>query len=1584
MTLSDQLDQCRAALAACGARPAGAGAAVLFFSVSDGEHRAEVLHTVGVSFDAAWLAGVQRLRQRWGAALAGRKPLWLRVDAVERVQQLAWTHFKAQLKLTKRNYFRCGLALDAGFQEAYTEQELNANGMLYGGNEVEHAMVNPRNFGRYARRRFNRDPDVAQFAPERPVVLFSTRGVYCGPQERAAMALAASGMEIGRRVTAPMTARDAYALVASGARYLARQVLPQGRFAYGWFPCFGRPISGYNGLRHASSLYSMVEAWELTHDQELMEAIDRALACLTETLIQVRTLPDGQRAAFLIDVGDEIKLGGNAACVFALARYCEATGTRHLLPLLEQLAVGMLHMQDPAMGRFVHVLNAGDLSVKQEFRVIYYDGEAAFGLMRLYGLTRDPRWLAAVERAFDYFIAKEHWRAHDHWLSYCVNELTLYRPEERYFRFGIRNVADHLDFVLARQTTFPTLLELMMAAQQMIARLGTMPALQHVLAGLDMEKFLRALHHRANYLLNGFFWPELAMYFEKPSRVVGAFFIRHHAFRVRIDDVEHYVSGLAAYGRFLQSQSQPSSERVPDTAAAPCPAPEAPARARVVWGGDVNLGRRLHFRLRELGGARQMLGHLAVLREADMRIVNLECVVATEGEQGVQKDESGPYYYRARPEMLAVLTEAAIDVVTTANNHSGDYGPRALMEQRTLLEAAGIGQTGSGRSWDEACTPVLRVAGGVRVAVFSFDATQPRFAAGPDHPGIAWLSPDDPAAWCKALAPRIAAARRQAHVVLVAVHWGENLATAPAPQTVALGHSIIDAGADAVLGASAHVVQGIEIYRGRPILYDAGDLLFESVRSGLADGGVFTLELTPQGVEAVVFTPIGVGYGFSQALEGDRARAAASEFAGKCLALGTVVSLLPGGRCAVALTPPARPVPITVGPAPVCIAPMAQRPAARHPEPCKAARPEWRVAQVPEHARMDPIQVGPLRLLGLRCSPEQLKRRGMLWIESFWSSDAKLQQDLRLQFRAVPARSRSMPAWGEGMDHDPCDWMWPTSRWEPGTIYRDFYGLRPPPASLLESDVLRLEVRVVGPGVSAAPVLLPLWHGLRVPAPAAPAAVPAAARRDPPGHTWTAEQLRQATGGRWLVEPPAGWHARSVVRGPSHIAMLPGPTLFVASDYRALAAHEAYSRPKALTWDRHRDLPKLQDQLAGAIVARPVEGLDASFPLLQVEDPIAALIALGLTARQRFQGKVAAVTGTAGKSSTVAILRTILPEHSRVLSTIDNYNSRVGVPAMLASLAANDDACILEMAQSSLWMNSGPISLKARPHVAILTEVDLSQTGTAATLERTAEFKSRIFLGLEPGGTAVFGEHLPHFELVKRAALRTAGQLLVVGTSPQASLRLVDVQPQGGGYRVRLSLQGRALAYDLPIPSMAMVRNSAMALAAAHAMGHDAEAACARMPLVRTPPSVLERLEVCTRRGIRATVIDDSWNAEVLSMRNAMDYARRYEEHSGQRVNRKIAILGRIVNLGDDAAALHRGLARPLLDSGIQHLVTHGAEMRWLREEMPAETLGPHFDSAPDLVRYVEGFIRDGDLVLVKGDRVDSDFGDIAGLLQRL
>jgi len=521
---------------------------VFFISVSDGSERASVVQASGTSFEGTWQRTMLELR----AAMKKKKlkGRWIRVDWVDVVKETTWGELQCHLEDTKRNYFRNGISIDVEFAHAFLEQELNSNAMLYGGNAIEHAVINQKNFMAYAQRKYGGNFAV-DFAADNRILIFSTRGIFCDDDGQL-HELNEAGLEAGRRRIARLSETDVLGLIKSSSAYLARQVKAEGRFVYGYHPCFDRTINTYNTLRHASATYSMIEAWEQTKEGTLKAAIDRSLNYLTESLIETVELPDGTQAAYLVDTGDEVKLGGNAVAILALAKYSEVTGSHKFLPLMEKLALGICGMQDPQSGSFVHVLSFPSLTVKESFRTIYYEGEAAFGLMRLYRLTKDRRWLAAVEKAFKHFIANSYWRHHDHWLSYCVNELTRIQPKEEYFRFGIRNIAGYLDFVLERITTFPTLLELMMATWDMLMRIGENPDLQHLLDDFDLLKFRKALEHRAHYLLNGYFWPETAMFFQSPSTIVGSFFIRHHAFRVRIDDVEHYLSGFIAYKNYLK------------------------------------------------------------------------------------------------------------------------------------------------------------------------------------------------------------------------------------------------------------------------------------------------------------------------------------------------------------------------------------------------------------------------------------------------------------------------------------------------------------------------------------------------------------------------------------------------------------------------------------------------------------------------------------------------------------------------------------------------------------------------------------------------------------------------------------------------------------------------------------------------------------------------------------------------------------------------------------------------------------------------------------------------------------------------
>ncbi|MDR3176496.1 MAG: hypothetical protein LBU06_08200 [Desulfovibrio sp.] len=542
-----------------------AGACTLIFSVSDGPARAFVLHARGDSFALAWeplLTGLRGLMKRKG--LAGGH---LRLDWVEEAVPMTWELFQQRIGETKRGYFRFGIALDPAFAVLLTEQECNANAIFHGGARVEEARFNPGNFSVYAGRRF---PEGASppSSPETPVWLISTAGAYCGvdgtvhplpgpargerPTERGEKpGLSARGLYAGRREIRKLHPGLLRELIRGAGLWLARQVRDDGTFVYGRFPCFGRFIDAYNVLRHAASSYGLLEAWAFTGEAALREPALASLRRLGRFTREFRS-GSGGCAAFVVD-GEEIKLGSNAMALLAFCRWRELTGSEEFSSLSELLAEGIAYMQDPETGVFVHVLHGGDFSLKEKTRVIYYDGEAVFGLLRFYRQTKNPRWLALAGKSFDSFLLDGHAEAHDHWLGYSVNELTEYIPDGRYFRFGINNCFGFLDFVLRRETTYPTLLELMMAAQKMLSRLLGMPEAAHLLAGLDMDKFRAALHYRARYLLNGCFWPETAMFYKYPDSILGSFFIRHHAFRVRIDDVEHYLCGLAAYARMLEA-----------------------------------------------------------------------------------------------------------------------------------------------------------------------------------------------------------------------------------------------------------------------------------------------------------------------------------------------------------------------------------------------------------------------------------------------------------------------------------------------------------------------------------------------------------------------------------------------------------------------------------------------------------------------------------------------------------------------------------------------------------------------------------------------------------------------------------------------------------------------------------------------------------------------------------------------------------------------------------------------------------------------------------------------------------------------
>ncbi len=482
-------------------------------------------------------------------------PQWLKMDIVKDITELPFKKLENKIAKTRINYFRYGISFDPEFRLAFLEQEINGNAMIKSTKNGP-IVLDEKNINHYIKYNLHvRFPFVKKMYEDKNVFLFKTVGAFKDRESDVIHDLYDGPLTNGIRKPESIQ-DDVKALIYKATYFLVNQVKPDGQFDYGYFSAFAKRINTYNILRHSSSLYSLAEGYEVIKDPAILEAVEKGLDYLIkEAVIYKKDL--AEETAFVVDRANnnEIKLGSNATAILAMTKFMEVTGNTKFIETARALARGIIHMKLPD-GRFIHVLSYPTFAVRDLHRIIYYEGEAVFSLLRLYAIDRDNLWLEEAKKSFEYFIKNDYWKHHDHWLSYAANELTIYEPKDEYFIFGLKNCNDRLDFIFNRETTYPTFLELTMAAYKMIGKIKELNK-DHLLKHIDDRFLVNTIDRRAEYQRVGFFYPELAMYKKLPSLILNSFFIRHHSFRVRIDDVEHYLSGYCQYLQHRASHLEP-------------------------------------------------------------------------------------------------------------------------------------------------------------------------------------------------------------------------------------------------------------------------------------------------------------------------------------------------------------------------------------------------------------------------------------------------------------------------------------------------------------------------------------------------------------------------------------------------------------------------------------------------------------------------------------------------------------------------------------------------------------------------------------------------------------------------------------------------------------------------------------------------------------------------------------------------------------------------------------------------------------------------------------------------------------------
>jgi UDP-N-acetylmuramoyl-tripeptide--D-alanyl-D-alanine ligase len=393
---------------------------------------------------------------------------------------------------------------------------------------------------------------------------------------------------------------------------------------------------------------------------------------------------------------------------------------------------------------------------------------------------------------------------------------------------------------------------------------------------------------------------------------------------------------------------------------------------------------------------------------------------------------------------------------------------------------------------------------------------------------------------------------------------------------------------------------------------------------------------------------------------------------------------------------------------------------------------------------------------------------------------------------------------------------------------------------------------------------------------------------------------------------------------------------------------------------------------SGALVDRLPGGpngttLAADMPVVVVKDTLEALHALGGAARARSHARIAAVTGSVGKTSTKEALKVALGAFRRAYASQGNLNNHWGAPLSLARMPREAEFGVFE-----LGMNHAneitPLSMLVKPAVSIITNVEAVHIEFFNSVAEIADAKAEIMDGMDMSGTVVLPRDNAHFDrLVAHAKRRGIARVLSFGADDGdghgADARLIDCHASPQGSRVVAEIMGQKVSYGLGLPGLHQAKNSLAVLAAIAAFGLDVPQAAAALADLKALKGRGAREQLRLATGV-ITLLDESYNASPASVRAALSLLRAAEPEGR---GRRIAVLGDMRELGEQGPGLHRELAPDLAAAGVELAFLIGPLMRGLHDLLPENMRGGHWADSQSAVEPVRAALRGGDVVLVKG-----------------
>jgi len=448
--------------------------------------------------------------------------------------------------------------------------------------------------------------------------------------------------------------------------------------------------------------------------------------------------------------------------------------------------------------------------------------------------------------------------------------------------------------------------------------------------------------------------------------------------------------------------------------------------------------------------------------------------------------------------------------------------------------------------------------------------------------------------------------------------------------------------------------------------------------------------------------------------------------------------------------------------------------------------------------------------------------------------------------------------------------------------------------------------------------------------------------------TLTAAQAAKAMGGV-LAAGPAG-----------------APLDAFSIDTRTLRAGDLYFAIIGKRFDGHRFVADALGAGAAGVVVSAAGAvprrLERDAIVIRVEDTTRALQRLAQHVRRESRAQVVAVTGSVGKTTTKEMTADLLALGHRVFRAPGNFNNHIGLPLSLLELRRGPDIAVVELGMSHAGEIRALVEV-AEPDVRVWTTVAEVHSAFFASIEAIADAKAEILEGADRASLVVANAADP---LVMARVRATAAQVVTFGVGVPADVSAAHVADLGvAGTRATVTTRAGAFELDVPLFGRGHLANALAAIAVASHYGVPLADAASRVAAMKASP---RRGEVWRLAG-GVTLVDDSYNSSPRALEAALDALA-----AERGCERRLAVLGEMLELGVDTVAFHERAGHAAARAGLAQLLTvGGAPARAMADAavtggIPAEAVA-HFATSDEAADAAARAVRPGDVVLVKGSR---------------